>query len=144
MLASLAGYAVDIRHPRVHVPAFADSYLPAVTVSLKAGLYTYNGSGADGINAGAFPRRSPLSLDVLFQRKHGVTALGEPSQVGGIPHPCKGSRGHAWGITPPQTCPRLHDLPPANPSGRMEESGFAASPEDLAAGDERMRCGEVT
>jgi hypothetical protein len=24
--------------------------------------------------------------------KHGVTALGEPSQVGGIPHPCKGSR----------------------------------------------------
>jgi hypothetical protein len=42
MFVSLAGYAVDIRHPRVHVPAFADSYLPAVTVSLKAGLYTYN------------------------------------------------------------------------------------------------------
>jgi hypothetical protein len=41
MFVSLAGYAVDIRHPRVHVPAFADSYLPAVTVSLKAGLYTY-------------------------------------------------------------------------------------------------------
>jgi hypothetical protein len=38
MFVSLAGYAVDIRHPRVHVPAFADSYLPAVTVSLKAGL----------------------------------------------------------------------------------------------------------
>jgi hypothetical protein len=42
MLVSLAGYAVDIRPPQVHVPAFADSYLPAVTVSLKAGLYTYN------------------------------------------------------------------------------------------------------
>ena len=41
MFVSLAGYAVDIRHPRVHVPAFADSYLPVVTVSLKAGLYTY-------------------------------------------------------------------------------------------------------
>ena len=41
MFVSLAGYAVDIRHPRVHVPAFADSYLPGVTVSLKAGLYTY-------------------------------------------------------------------------------------------------------
>jgi hypothetical protein len=42
MFVSLAGYAVDIRHPRVHVPAFADSYLPGVTVSLKAGRSTYN------------------------------------------------------------------------------------------------------
>jgi hypothetical protein len=33
----------------VHVPAFADSYLPGVTVSLKAGLYTYNSSGADAL-----------------------------------------------------------------------------------------------
>jgi len=41
MLVSLAGYAVDIRHPRVHVPAFADSYLTGVTVSLKAGRSTY-------------------------------------------------------------------------------------------------------
>jgi hypothetical protein len=49
MFVSLAGYAVDIRHPRVHVPAFADSYLPGVTVSLKAGLYTYNSSGADAL-----------------------------------------------------------------------------------------------
>jgi len=41
MFVSLMGYAVDIRPLRVHVPAFADSYLPAVTVSLKARLYTY-------------------------------------------------------------------------------------------------------
>ena len=41
MFVSLVGYAVDIRPLRVHVPAFADSYLPAVTVSLKTGLYTY-------------------------------------------------------------------------------------------------------
>ena len=34
-------FGLHTRHPRVHVPAFADSYLPAVTVSLKAGLYTY-------------------------------------------------------------------------------------------------------
>jgi hypothetical protein len=47
MVVSLAGYAVDIRHPRVHVPAFPDSYLPGATVSLKAGLYTYKSSGAD-------------------------------------------------------------------------------------------------
>jgi hypothetical protein len=31
----------------VHVPAFADSYLPGVTVSLKAGLYTYNWPAGD-------------------------------------------------------------------------------------------------
>jgi hypothetical protein len=42
MFVSLMGYAVEIRPLRVYVPAFADSYLPAVTVSLKAGLYTYN------------------------------------------------------------------------------------------------------
>ena len=38
-------YAVDIRLPRVHVPAFPVSYLPGVTVSLKAGQSTYNPSG---------------------------------------------------------------------------------------------------
>jgi hypothetical protein len=57
MVVSLAGYAVDIRHPRVHVPAFAHSYLPAVTVSLKAGLYTYKGSGADWEKAGTFSQQ---------------------------------------------------------------------------------------
>ena len=41
MFVSLVGYAVDIRPLRVHVPAFADSYLPGVTVSLKAGQSTY-------------------------------------------------------------------------------------------------------
>jgi hypothetical protein len=41
MFVSLTGYALDIRPLRGHVPAFADSYLPGVTVSLKAGLYTY-------------------------------------------------------------------------------------------------------
>jgi transposase len=45
MFVSLAGYAVDMRPLRVHVPAFADSYLPIVTVSLKAGLYTYKAGG---------------------------------------------------------------------------------------------------
>jgi hypothetical protein len=41
MFVSLAGYAVDIRPVRGHVPAVAASSLPAVTVSLNAGLYTY-------------------------------------------------------------------------------------------------------
>jgi hypothetical protein len=54
MFVSLAGYAVDIRHPRVHVPAFADSYLPVVTVSLKAGLYTYKAVERTGHTTGFF------------------------------------------------------------------------------------------
>jgi hypothetical protein len=43
MLASLKGLSMDTRTLRVHVPAFADSYLPGVTVSLKAGQSTYKG-----------------------------------------------------------------------------------------------------
>jgi hypothetical protein len=41
MFVSLVGYALDIRTLRVHVPAFPDSYLSGVTVSLKAGQSTY-------------------------------------------------------------------------------------------------------
>src|SRR5438128_2890237 len=40
-------FGLHIRNPRVHVPAFPDSYLPGVTVSLKAGLYTYNALRGD-------------------------------------------------------------------------------------------------
>jgi hypothetical protein len=63
MFVSLVGYAVDIRPLRGHVPAFADSYLPAVTVSLKAGLYTYKGTGADRKKNTIFPVSSLLALD---------------------------------------------------------------------------------
>ena len=56
MCVSLAGYAVDIRHLRVHVPAFADSYLPGVTVSRKAGQSTYNRPGADALQRPLVPR----------------------------------------------------------------------------------------
>jgi hypothetical protein len=59
MFVSLAGYAVDIRPLRGHVPAFADSYLPAVTVSLKAGLYTYKAVERTGTKLALCPRRSP-------------------------------------------------------------------------------------
>jgi hypothetical protein len=47
MFVSIACYGVHIRPPRVHVPAFADSYLPGVTVALKAGQSTYNWAAAD-------------------------------------------------------------------------------------------------
>jgi hypothetical protein len=45
MLASILCLGMDTRTPRVHVPAFADSYLPGVTVSLKAAQSTYKGKG---------------------------------------------------------------------------------------------------
>jgi hypothetical protein len=68
MFVSLVGCAVDIRPPRVHVPAFADSYLPAGTVSLKAGLYTYNCSGADCLQRPLRSRfRQQLTAGVRLQ-----------------------------------------------------------------------------
>jgi hypothetical protein len=42
MFESIVCFGLHIRHPWVHVPAFPDSYLPGVTVSLKAGQSTYN------------------------------------------------------------------------------------------------------
>jgi hypothetical protein len=55
MFVSLAGYAADIRPLRGHVPAFAASYLPAVTVSLKAGLYTYKAVEPTGYSLRSHP-----------------------------------------------------------------------------------------
>jgi hypothetical protein len=47
MFASITCLGLDTRTLRVQVPAFADSYLPGVTVSLKAAQSTYKGTGAD-------------------------------------------------------------------------------------------------
>ena len=47
MFASKTCLGLDTRTLRVQVPAFADSYLPGVTVSLKAAQSTYKGPGAD-------------------------------------------------------------------------------------------------
>jgi hypothetical protein len=49
MFASIRCFGLDTRTLRVHVPAFADSYLPGVTVSRKAGQSTYKGPGADAL-----------------------------------------------------------------------------------------------
>jgi hypothetical protein len=53
MFASILCFGMDTRNPRVHVPAFADSYLPGVTVSLKAAQSTYKGHGADALKRAA-------------------------------------------------------------------------------------------
>src|SRR5215471_196317 len=50
MFDSIRCFGLDTRTLRVHVPAFADSYLPGVTVSRKAGQSTYNRPGADRAN----------------------------------------------------------------------------------------------
>jgi hypothetical protein len=47
MFASSTCVGMDTRTLRVHVPAFTDSYLPGVTVSLKAAQSTYKGPAAD-------------------------------------------------------------------------------------------------
>jgi hypothetical protein len=57
MLASILCLGMDTRTPRVHVPAFADSYLPGVTVSLKAAQSTYKGHGADAQERTAHAQR---------------------------------------------------------------------------------------
>jgi hypothetical protein len=67
MFVSLAGSALDIRHPRVHVPAFTDSYLPVVTVSPKAGLYTYKALELTGKKLALFPSSSPPAFGVLSE-----------------------------------------------------------------------------
>jgi hypothetical protein len=56
MFASITCLGLDTRTLRVQVPAFADSYLPGVTVSLKAAQSTYNGPGADAVNRAAHAR----------------------------------------------------------------------------------------
>ena len=66
MFVSIVCGGLQTRHPQGHVPAFADSYLPDVTVSLKAGLNTYNRlqATADSLvslrgDVGESPSRSP-------------------------------------------------------------------------------------
>jgi hypothetical protein len=49
LFASIRCLGLDTRTLRVHVPAVPDSYLPGVTVALKAGQSTYKGPGADGL-----------------------------------------------------------------------------------------------
>jgi hypothetical protein len=58
------------------VPAFADSYLPGVTVSLKAAQSTYKGFVADRL-------QRPLLRRSRFQRrlKPGVTRRSEKKGV---------------------------------------------------------------
>jgi hypothetical protein len=56
MFASIACLGLDTRTLRVQVPAFTDSYLPGVTVSLKAAQSTYKGPGADCFQRPLVPR----------------------------------------------------------------------------------------
>ncbi|SRR6266849_2932698 len=60
--ATFCPFATGGRHPRVHVPAFPVSYLPGVTVSLKAGLYTYKTLASDA-------QQPPLVPRCGFQRR---------------------------------------------------------------------------
>ena len=77
MFVSLVGYAVDIRPLRVHVPAFADSYLPVVTVSLKAGLYTYKALERTAHSTGFLAILGPVPVGCRSPRALGLTPNSE-------------------------------------------------------------------
>ena len=86
MLESIVCFGLHTRNPRVHVPAFADSYLPAVTVSLKAGLYTYKGLAGDRL-------QPPLRCGFQARLKPGIragTRFARPPECGGFT--CRGGR----------------------------------------------------
>jgi hypothetical protein len=79
MLESITCFGLDTRNLRVHVPAFPDSYLPEVTVSLKAGQSAYKGPGADGLQRLLVPRSRfrqqlrpsvGMTSDLKSSRKH--------------------------------------------------------------------------
>jgi hypothetical protein len=60
-------FGMETRHPRVHVPAFPDSYLPVVYSTLKAGQSTYKGTGADALQRplrSRFRARLTASVDM--------------------------------------------------------------------------------
>jgi hypothetical protein len=70
MLESITCFGLDTRNPRGHVPAFPDSYLPGVTVSLKAAQSTYKGHGADALQRPLLRRsrfRARLTAGVRHQ-----------------------------------------------------------------------------
>jgi hypothetical protein len=57
MLASIMCFGMETRNPRVHVPAFSDSYCQVYSVSPKAGQSTYNRHGADALKRAAHAQR---------------------------------------------------------------------------------------
>ena len=72
MLASIMCLGMDTRHPRVHVPAFAGATSQLCCVSLKAGLSTYKGHGADWEKAGAFSQQLTAGVDMTSTVKSGL------------------------------------------------------------------------
>jgi hypothetical protein len=69
------------RNPQVHVPAFADSYLPGVTVSLKAGQSTYKALAGDGKQRPLVPRSrfQPRLMPRVEAVEKRPDTVGEPS-----------------------------------------------------------------
>jgi len=58
MFESVMCFGLHIRTPRVHVPAFPDSYLSGVYSTLKAGQSTYNSLPIKGLHLTAYSVRS--------------------------------------------------------------------------------------
>ena len=76
MFESLVCYGVPMRHPRVHVPAFPEAPYQVCTVSLKAGLSTYNWRAGDGLQR---PHALPLPAAPDARRPASHILLGSCS-----------------------------------------------------------------
>jgi hypothetical protein len=67
------------RHPRGHVPAFADSDLPGVTVSLQTAQSTYKGFAADCLQP---PVRRSISCNIpIAEGKDSEDILGAAAHL---------------------------------------------------------------
>jgi hypothetical protein len=82
MFASITCLGMATRTRRVHVPAFADSYLPGVTVSLKAAQSTYKGPGADAPERAAHRERVCRACGHARGCKSPVQGCVEPKDTG--------------------------------------------------------------
>jgi hypothetical protein len=60
----------------------------------EAGFFLFRGPNAVTVPGVRLTWRGGSARSVRRCAIHGVTALGEPSRVGGIPHRCKGGLGH--------------------------------------------------
>jgi enoyl-[acyl-carrier-protein] reductase (NADH) len=60
----------------------------------EVGVFVFRGPNAVTVPGVRLTWRGGSARSVRRCAIHGVTALGEPSRVGGIPHRCQGGLGH--------------------------------------------------
>jgi hypothetical protein len=94
MFASIAGFGLPMRHPRVHVPVFPDSSLPGVDRITEAGHSTYKALAGD-----RFQQRLRRGRSADWKRPRSVRIRKEgeivPRPPAALPSRLKEARGMA-------------------------------------------------